>query len=279
VAESLELQLLDTSFAIRCHAVEWKGFLAQLWAPFVASATVKGAQEVEIMAHREGWTMEFFGEWAAQDRDPWALGNELRNAMFQRALEGFDDDGIVIHAAALAKDGLGMLLCGPAGVGKSSLTLALLNRGWAYLSDDFAPVLVASREVLPVPKPIHCKDPDAWKGLLTRWHPPEWIPAPVRSCLVPATLFPVMESPIAVRLIAFPRFDPTSQSSSSRLTVAEAAARCAVNLHGLSRLDPLALRTVAEVAEEASSCEMTYSSTTHALALIDELVAGASGIG
>jgi hypothetical protein len=63
------------------------------------------------------------------------------------------------------------------------------------------------------------------------------------------------------------------------MTFAEAAARCAVNLHGLSRLNPRALRTAAAVTEGASNYEMIYSSTTQALAVIDALVAGAPRIG
>ncbi len=41
-----------------------------------------------------------------------------------------------IHAACVALDGRGVLLCGDSGVGKSSLAYASARAGWTYISDD-----------------------------------------------------------------------------------------------------------------------------------------------
>lgn len=40
------------------------------------------------------------------------------------------------HAACVARQGRGVLLCGDSGSGKSSLSYACARRGWTYLSDD-----------------------------------------------------------------------------------------------------------------------------------------------
>ncbi len=40
------------------------------------------------------------------------------------------------HAACVARDGRGVLLCGDSGAGKSSLSYACARRGWSFLSDD-----------------------------------------------------------------------------------------------------------------------------------------------
>jgi hypothetical protein len=45
-----------------------------------------------------------------------------------------------IHAAVLSKGGVAVLLPGASGAGKSTLSLALASRGWAYLSDEIAPI-------------------------------------------------------------------------------------------------------------------------------------------
>jgi len=47
-----------------------------------------------------------------------------------------------LHAAAVARDGLGYLLPGASGSGKTSLCLTLVREGFHYLSDDF--ILMAS---------------------------------------------------------------------------------------------------------------------------------------
>ncbi|MGH7801230.1 MAG: hypothetical protein ACREOW_11500 [Thermodesulfobacteriota bacterium] len=41
-----------------------------------------------------------------------------------------------LHAAGLAEEGKGLLIVGPTGSGKSSLTLSLVQAGWNYLTDD-----------------------------------------------------------------------------------------------------------------------------------------------
>ncbi len=42
-----------------------------------------------------------------------------------------------VHGAAIGKHGLGVILAGPSGVGKSTLSLSLGQIGWEFLSDDF----------------------------------------------------------------------------------------------------------------------------------------------
>ena len=209
--------------------------------------------------------------------DPWSLANELRNAMFQRALEA-SHNTIALHAAVVARGDTGLLLCGPSGVGKSSLTIALLDRGWAYLSDDFAPIAVESGRVLPVPKPIHSKDPEVWDRLLRRWQPPGWVPAPTQSCLVPATIWEVKREPVQARLIAFPRYDPQSPPSSTPMTAAEATVRCSANLHGLSSFDHRALAIMARLGSAARSSALVYGSSTQAQEMVEQFLADAAGI-
>jgi hypothetical protein len=42
----------------------------------------------------------------------------------------------IIHAACVALDGQGVLLCGDSGAGKSTLSFACAQRGWTFVSDD-----------------------------------------------------------------------------------------------------------------------------------------------
>lgn len=274
--ETLSLRLLGADFTIRCLAAEWKEFLSQLWEPFSNGGSGR-ANDIEIEAGPTGWTIRFFDEWGVLDSDPWSLANELRNALFTRALET-SSDTIAIHAAALSRGKTGLLLCGPSGTGKSSLTLALLDQGWTYLSDDFAPVSVESGRILPIPKPLHVKNPALWQGLLERWKRPEWVPLPTLSCLIPATVWRVMEEPVEARLIAFPRYDPLAAPSVTRVSAAEATARCGANLHGLSSVDRRALGIVSRLGAGARSAALIYGSSAQALEMVERLFAEEASI-
>jgi serine kinase of HPr protein (carbohydrate metabolism regulator) len=63
------------------------------------------------------------------------------------------DDVVAVHAACVARNGRGVLLCGASGAGKSSLAFACAQSGWTYVSDDSTLLLQGSgdREALGKP--------------------------------------------------------------------------------------------------------------------------------
>jgi hypothetical protein len=64
----------------------------------------------------------------------------------------------VLHAGAVAHAGRAWLLAGPSGAGKTTLALALLERGFPLLSDDFAPLELATGLVHPFPKSLGVRE-------------------------------------------------------------------------------------------------------------------------
>jgi hypothetical protein len=72
------------------------------------------------------------------------------NAVFDRI-----STHAVLHAGALVTPrGDALLIAGPSGFGKTSLTLELLCRGLGFLSDDYAPVDLSTGRVHPYPRTV-----------------------------------------------------------------------------------------------------------------------------
>lgn len=103
---------------------------------------------------------------------------------------------ILVHAGAVVKEAMTLLLLGDSGAGKTTVTMGLLQRGWLPLSDDLALVSPYSRVIAPFPRCFHADDftattiahpalfeaAGALKGYL---RPLRWADAPARvSCLV-----------------------------------------------------------------------------------------------
>ena len=65
---------------------------------------------------------------------------------------------LVLHAAVVERAGRALVLSGPPGIGKSTLTLALLERGFGFLSDDFCPIDRVTRQVHPFPRSVWVTD-------------------------------------------------------------------------------------------------------------------------
>ncbi len=66
-------------------------------------------------------------------------------------------DAIFFHAATVGIGGRGILIVGPKGRGKSTLSLALASRGHVLLGDETGCYVPASRELCPVLRPVGIK--------------------------------------------------------------------------------------------------------------------------
>ena len=61
-------------------------------------------------------------------------------------------DLLWLHAAAVERNGKAILVAGPSGQGKSTISTRLCEMGWNFMSDDIAPVRMSSNDVLPFPQ-------------------------------------------------------------------------------------------------------------------------------
>jgi hypothetical protein len=254
----LTLEVLGASYVIDCDD-SWSDFLSQLWAPFVARRHCeKEHPDVHISPWESGWALDFSQGWGIADDDPWSLVSELRNFVFHRALEDSPLDLVTLHAAVLERNGSGLLLVGPSGVGKTSLTLELAERGWAYHSDDLAPVLPGSGVVVSLRKPLHVKDPARFVRYRRRWNPSPWVGAPTHGFLLPASAF---ESPpggeVKPRHLLFPRFDPSSEPLLEPFSPAQAVAWTGPNLL-THRSNGKGMRMLVRLCRQTDAAAMSY---------------------
>lgn len=65
---------------------------------------------------------------------------------------------LIFHAAAVERDGRVAILPGAPQSGKSTLTAALVHRGWRLLSDELTMLSFEDGRVVPLCRPIHLKN-------------------------------------------------------------------------------------------------------------------------
>jgi hypothetical protein len=89
---------------------------------------------------------------------PLIRGADATLQLYERFLNRiFDEtsDCAILHAGAVGDlSGGVLLLAGPSGHGKTSLTLELIARGHRFFSDDYAPIDLATREIRPYPRTV-----------------------------------------------------------------------------------------------------------------------------
>lgn len=63
-------------------------------------------------------------------------------------------DFYLIHAGVVAKSGNALILAGPPGIGKTTLVVEMLKKGFSFVSDDFCPVHKNTGLVHPFPRSL-----------------------------------------------------------------------------------------------------------------------------
>ncbi|AMA61178.1 PqqD family peptide modification chaperone [Bradyrhizobium sp. CCGE-LA001] len=116
---------------------ESRGLLQRMVSPFCASDNNVGRQaDIAVEAMMLDDHVLFSGTDAGLQRcGGEALAPTIKAHLTDRLIRS-DRSVFALHAASLAKNGAGLLLCGEPGAGKSTLTLQLVDAEFQYSGDD-----------------------------------------------------------------------------------------------------------------------------------------------
>ncbi len=165
--------------------------------------------------------------------------------------------GLLFHAAALSRQGRGLLLPGSIAAGKSTLTAWLACRGLTYLTDELVFVPHGSPSMQTFTRPLNLKAPS--RAVLEPWLDRQQCAAHVLSGPFGDLIGPSAWSSAAsgdqipLQRILFPRYRPQAELSLELLSGAQgglALMECLVNArnlpdHGFAEAARLARRTPA----------------------------------
>ena len=181
------------------------------------------------------------------------------------------DRYLVIHAAAVAFGGAGIVIPAHPGAGKSTLCSALVADGFAYITDEAAPI-IDSKEVIPYQKPIV-----VGRGSFeTLAHVSFAALAEVDSefwFLDPGTMMGgLVEGHVPIKYVVVPHYAPDALLNVTRLTPGEIAAALASNAFNIGRHGRAGIETCASVALEVVGVRIIHGGAMQAVAAIAELV-------
>ena len=180
-------------------------------------------------------------------------------------------DLFFVHAAALQRAGRACLLVAPPGSGKSTTAWALIHHGFGYLSDELAPIDLATLTVLPYPHALCLKQPPP---------PPYALPSDTiitaRTLHVPsASIATNIDTPVPLAFIFFNQYDPAALTPTSR-PISAGAASALLYANGLNQLahsgDGLA--AAAAIAARVDCYQLTTGDLTQTCELLASIMAG-----
>ena len=179
--------------------------------------------------------------------------------------------GVALHAGAVAADGKSILIAGPTGAGKSTLTAWLVQNGFDYLTDELT---VLARDGTKSPayfaRPLTIRA-DA-KHVLDEERFRDARRTVAGDKILFAGLKQVQGESPPVGLILFPRFQGGSDLRMSPLSGGPAALRLLENNLNGRNLDDGGLRTVADLAEQIPALSLVYGDDVQLEGVADVLV-------
>lgn len=147
-------------FIVRCPTAEIRDVVEASFLDLPRGDGSRPATMIDVRQHGPHLSVCVEGEpRSALQRPNDALGSVV--ASVTRAALDADPGRLHVHCAAVAREGRGVLISARSGTGKTTLTAALLARGWSYSSDESVALDADGPSVSAFPKPLMIKDPRA----------------------------------------------------------------------------------------------------------------------
>jgi HprK-related kinase A len=190
---------------------------------------------------------------------------------------------LLLHAAAVEKNGRALILPARPGSGKSTLCAALIHRGWRLLSDEFGVVEGDGERLHALPRPAALKNesigvlgafadeavigpefPRTRKGRVAHVMPPPQSTVRADEPAVPGwVVFPQFRTRVETRLHPFPK--------------GRAFLKLSGNAFNYRLLGPRAFRAVANIINRSSTYYLEFDSLDHAVSVLDRMAESTPG--
>jgi HprK-related kinase A len=181
---------------------------------------------------------------------------------------------LLLHAAAVARDGAALVMTGDSGAGKSTLAAILGYRGWRFLGDEFALLGPEDGCFHPFPRPTSLKN--ASIDLLHAEAPADrfgprfdnTIKGTIQHLLPPAEAIAAMGEPAPPRLIVMPTYAAGAEPAARRLRRSEAFVRLSQASTNYRVLGEAGFEALWRLVDTTPAYAIAYGSTEAAEALI-----------
>ena len=215
------------------------------------------------------------GSLVGQTHHQWQLFRYLE-CQLDHMLADHVTSHLLLHSGSVAKGGAGIVIPGESGSGKSSLTLALLESGYEYFSDEIAVVDSQSGELRSFPKPVSIKNRSNFPNLFrpeNLWFGPEsdvedsvWYVHPEDLGAV------VADQPAPIRYIIFPTRCAPSDAALRPLTAGQALTQLVANSINLPNLGSKGFHLIAELVNQAQSFSLKSADLAASVSLVNGLL-------
>lgn len=188
---------------------------------------------------------------------------------------------LMIHAAAVEKNGRVAILPAPPGSGKSTLTAGLVLSGWRLLSDELTLIDRQTGLISPLPRPVSLKNQSI--PLIRQFHRDAFVNQPVEATHkgVVAHMRPPRESvrrqhePGVPGWVITPKWEAGALTRLTPRSRAETLMLLGGNAFNYTLLGLQGFDTATRLVQQTHCYDLNYSDLNEAIAAFDALAASA----
>jgi hypothetical protein len=147
--DELYIEFDGRQVTMRTDVAEMRDYIARLYQPMLVERQSSTICQLEVTRIDGGFALrgptefDFEGEISSLYE---FVKHELMVPFIRER-----QDLLWLHAATVERHGKALVVAGPSGEGKSTLSTRLCEKGWTFMSDDIAPVRMSSNDVLAFP--------------------------------------------------------------------------------------------------------------------------------
>ncbi|HEY0877336.1 MAG TPA: HprK-related kinase A [Zeimonas sp.] len=191
---------------------------------------------------------------------------------------------LVLHAGVVARGDRAMLMPAFSGIGKSTLTAALMCHGYRLLSDEFCALDPVGGSVMPVLRPV-CLKNDAIDRIAERW--PERPIGPRTEGTHKGTVAHLAPTPASVaarkrsarpEFVVFPRWEAGVTAVLEPIAATAAFVKLSGNAFNYALLGEAGFVALTNLLAQCRVYELRYSSFDEAFERIDTLFAESESV-
>jgi HprK-related kinase A len=184
---------------------------------------------------------------------------------------------LIVHAAALEKEGQGILLPAAPGSGKSTLAAALMFHGWRLLSDELGIIDLRDGSLVPLARPVNLKNESI--GLIREFSQAAVISrayedtnkGTVALVAAPVESIAKFKEAVKPRWIIQPQYQPQAPAALSKISKARMFMHVAEHSFNYSLLGSRGFDMLANVIDTCETRRFTYSRLDDAISIFANL--------
>lgn len=184
---------------------------------------------------------------------------------------------LIIHAAVVERDGRAIVMPGYTGSGKSTLTAALISKGWRLLSDEIAIIDLNDGSLLPYPRAISLKNNaidliiDRCPDLTVSRRYEGTLKGTLAFVKAPLSSVQYSDRPARPSIVLAPRYEAGSQSVCRRIENSEAFMLLVKQSPNYKTLSARGFHALSDFVESSVHYRMRYSDLDEAIETVEQL--------